>query len=172
MIKDPRSTALIAIYQTLEAARAAVTGLRQRGFKEPIIYSPLECDRLQVETGLTDTSIGLFALGGATVGAATGLLLTIGTSMQWPLMTGGQPIVSLPPFFVICFELTILFGVLATVVGMFWRVRRSRSDPKVYDPRFSADRFGVYVTCEQDRIDIVRGLLAAAGAEEVRDAKS
>lgn len=171
-MSDPKGAALIAVYQTIEAAHAAVTGLRQHGFKEPVIYSPLDSDQLQVEAGLVDNSIGLFALGGASMGAATGLLLTIGTSMQWPLMTGGQPIVSLPPFFVICFELTILFGVLATVLGMFWRVRRSRSDAKVYDPRFSADRFGVFVICEQDRIDIVRGLLSAAGAEEVRDAKS
>lgn len=172
MTHDPKGAALIAIYQTMEAVQAAVTELRQGGFKALVIYSPLECDRLQVETGLADTSIGLFALGGATVGAATGLLLTMGTSMQWPLMTGGQPIVSLPPFFVICFELTILFGVLATVLGMFWRFRRSRSDPKAYDPRFSVDRFGVYVTCEPDRIDVVRRLLSAAGAEEVRVAKS
>lgn len=169
---DPKGVALIAIYQTIEAAHAAVTGLRQHGFREPVIYSPLDGDQLQIKPGPVDSSIGWFSLGGATVGAATGLLLTIGTSMQWPLMTGGQPVVSLPPFFVICFELTILFGVLATMLGMFWQFRRSRSDPKVYDPRFSVDRFGVYVTCEQDRIDIVRGLLSAAGAEEVRNAKS
>ena len=164
--------AVIGIYDTVEAVRAAVTALREAGFKDAVLYSPLNSDELQVEPGPVDSSIGFLAFGGAAAGAAAGLLLTIGTSIQWPLMTGGQPIISLPPFFVISFELTILFGVLATMLGLFWGIHRSKSNPKFYDSRFSVGRFGVYVACEQDRVDVVRRLLSTAGAEEVRDEKS
>ncbi|HZA54426.1 MAG TPA: quinol:electron acceptor oxidoreductase subunit ActD [Candidatus Udaeobacter sp.] len=164
--------ALIGSFETAECALGAVSALRQAGFTDAVLYSPMNSDDLQVERGPADSSIGFLAFGGAAAGAALGLLLTIHTSTQWPLITGGQPIVSLPPFFVISFELTILFGVLATLVGLFWRIHRSKLDSKFYDSRFSVDRFGVYVPCGQDRAEIARGLLSAAGAEEVRDERS
>ncbi len=39
------------------------------------------------------------------------------TSLSWPLIVGGKPIVSLPPFLIIAFALTILFGALSTFLG-------------------------------------------------------
>jgi len=164
--------ALVGSFETAESALGAVSALRQAGFTDAVLYSPVNSNGFQDEQGQTDTRLGLFAFGGAAAGAALGLLLTIHTSTQWPLMTGGQPIVSLPPFFVISFELTILFGVLATLLGLFWRIHRGKLDPKFYDSRFSVDRFGVYVPCEQDRAEIARRLLSTAGAEEVRDERS
>ena len=164
--------ALIGSFETAEGALAAVRALRQAGFTDAVLYSPVNSHELQVERGPADSSIGFLAFGGAAAGAALGLLLTIHTSTQWPLITGGQPIVSLPPFLVISFELTILFGVLATLLGLFWGIHRSKLDSKFYDSRFSVDRFGVYVPCGQDRAEIARGLLSAAGAEEVRDERS
>jgi hypothetical protein len=163
---------LIGSFETAEGALDAVRGLRQAGFTDAVIYSPVNNDELQVERGQSDRGLGFLAFSGAAAGAALGLLLTIHTSTQWPLMTGGQPIVSLPPFFVISFELTILFGVLATLLGLFWGIHRSKLEPKFYDPRFSVDRFGVYVPCEHDRAETARRLLSTAGAEEVRDERS
>jgi hypothetical protein len=58
-----------------------------------------------------------FTLVGAIVGLFSGFALTIGTSLDWPLITGGKPIVSLPPYIIIAFELTILFGGILTFVG-------------------------------------------------------
>lgn len=87
------------------------------------------------------------------------------------MITGGQPIISLPPFFVISFELAILFGVITTVMGMLWGFSRNRINPKIYHPRFSADRFGLHVVCDEDQIVSVKNLLSTAGAEEVRDEK-
>ena len=164
--------ALIGSFKTAEGALGAVNALRQAGLTDAVLYSPVNSEELQVERSQTDTRLGFLAFGGAAAGAALGLLLTIHTSTQWPLMTGGQPIVSLPPFFVISFELTILFGVLATMLGLLWRIRWSKLDPKFYDSRFSVNRFGVYVTCGRDRAEIVRRLLSTAGAEEVRDERS
>ncbi len=58
-----------------------------------------------------------FTLIGAIAGLLSGFALTIGTSLDWPLITGGKPIVSLPPYIIIAFELTILFGGILTFVG-------------------------------------------------------
>ena len=58
-----------------------------------------------------------FTLIGAISGLLTGLLFTTLTSLAWPLIGGGKPIVSIPAFIIIAFELTILFGALFSFTG-------------------------------------------------------
>ena len=61
-----------------------------------------------------------FTLGGALLGMMAGFGLTLFTSLDWPLCTGGKPIVSILPFIIIAFELTILFGAVFSFVGFLW----------------------------------------------------
>ena len=58
-----------------------------------------------------------FSLLGAASGTVFGFAFTILTSLSWPLIVGGKPIVSIPPFIIIAFALTILFGALSTFFG-------------------------------------------------------
>ena len=115
--------------------------------------------------------VRLFTLLGALTGTVSGFLLTIWSSMQWGLITGCKPVASVPPYVVIAFELTILFGGVATLIGLvtLGRLPRFRPSP-AYDPRFSSDRFGVAVHCAPDRSASVRQILQTAGAEEVKAA--
>ena len=164
-------SAVLASFETIEAVSAAANGLRQTGLQHATVYSPVYAEELHGEAAVGESRIGFLSLAGAIIGAAAGLLLTIGTSMQWPLMTGGQPIISLPPFFVISFELTILLGVVATVLGMLWGIRRSITKTGSYHSRFSGDRFGIQVICDESQVASVKNLVSSAGAEEVRDEK-
>jgi hypothetical protein len=107
---------------------------------------------------------------GALTGTATGFALAIFTSMDWPLVTGGKPIVSIPAFVVIAFELTILFGALSTVIGLFINTRLPHLRPLVvYDPEFSAGRFGVYVSAPQEKMEEVRDILSSRDPAEIRE---
>jgi len=63
------------------------------------------------------SKVRYFALVGAASGTVTGFAFTILTSLSWPLIVGGKPIVSIPPFIIIAFALTILFGALSTFAG-------------------------------------------------------
>ena len=86
------------------------------------------------------SNVRLFALIGAGIGTATGFAFTILTSLSWPLIIGGKPIVSLPPFIIIAFALTILFGALSTFAGFLLlsrlpSLRRIRSQEE-YGNRF------------------------------------
>lgn len=168
---NDKVSVVLATFPTIESVSAAMRQLRQAGLQHASVYSPVYAEELHGEAGLGESRIGFLSLAGAITGAVIGLLLTIVTSARWPLITGGQPIISLPPFFVISFELTILFGVIATVGGMFWGIQRSTTKKKSYDPRFSGDRFGVQVICEEGQMASVRSLLSTAGAEEMRDEK-
>jgi molybdopterin-containing oxidoreductase family membrane subunit len=113
--------------------------------------------------------VRLFTLIGGLTGTVSGFLLTIWSAMVWDMTVGGKPIASIPPFIVIAFELTILFGGLSTVLGMavLGRLPRLRRSP-AFDPRFTDDRFGVAVHCAPGRSASVRDILRHAGAEEVK----
>lgn len=93
--------------------------------------------------------------------------MTIWMSRDWPLLVGGKPIAAIPPYVVLAFELTILYGALSTVAGMIILslVKSLRGRP--YHPSFSDDRIGVFVPCGPDQVPAVRHLLAHAGSEEV-----
>jgi hypothetical protein len=58
-----------------------------------------------------------FALIGGLAGAATGYLFTSLTALDWPLPVGNKPIVGIPAFTVIAFELMVLFGGLSSFFG-------------------------------------------------------
>jgi len=84
-------------------------------------------------------------------------------------ITGGKPVVSIPPFVVIAFELTILLTGLSTLIAVLILGRLPQTKPSpTYDPRFSVDRFGVAVACPPDKAETVGAMLSSAGAEEVR----
>jgi molybdopterin-containing oxidoreductase family membrane subunit len=76
---------------------------------------------------------------------------------------------SVPPFVISAFELTFLFGGLASALAILvlGHLPKLRPSP-TYDPRFTLDRFGVAVACSPDAVDSVSSVLSTAGAEEVR----
>jgi molybdopterin-containing oxidoreductase family membrane subunit len=89
--------------------------------------------------------------------------------MKWELVTGGKAPVSIPPFVIIAFELTILLGGLASALAALVLGRLPKLTPSpTYDPRFTLDRFGIAVACPPDKVDAVQSVLSTAGAEEVR----
>ena len=63
--------------------------------------------------------VRFFTLIGAVTGFAAGFGLTIYTVVSWPMITGGKPLISIPPFLLIAYILTILFGSLASFAGFF-----------------------------------------------------
>jgi hypothetical protein len=106
----------------------------------------------------------------ALTGTATGFAFTVWTSVDWPLVVGGKPMVSIPAYVIIAFELTILFGAIGTVIGLFVLSRLpSIKPPVVYDPEFSSGRYGVYVEAESARLDEARKIMNDQEPVELRE---
>ena len=166
---------ILASFDYLDSAVEAIEALRKAGFKKKSIqaYAPVPEHDLEHAMGYGQSPVRVFALVGALTGTATGFALSIFTSMSWPMVVGGKPIVSIPAFVVIAFELTILFGALATVIGLFINARLPhRQRIVVYNPEFSADRFGIFVPVEDDKVEEaeeVRGILQECHPIEIRN---
>ena len=163
---------ILASFDYLDSAVDAIEALRDAGFKRKAIqaYAPVPEHALEHALGYGQSSVRVFALVGALTGTATGFALSIFTAMDLPLVVGGKPIVSIPAFVVIAFELTILFGALSTVIGLFINTKLPHLKPLVvYDPEFSAGRFGVYVSASDERVNEARKILSDQDPAELRE---
>lgn len=163
---------ILASYDYLDSAVDAIGALRKAGFKKRAItaFAPVPEHDLEHAMGYHQSPVRVFALVGALTGTATGFALAIFTAMDWPLVTGGKPIVSIPAFVVIAFELTILFGALSTVIGLFINTRLPYLKPLVvYDPEFSAGRFGVHVAAPPEKVEEARRILSSQDPAELRE---
>ena len=162
---------VVGIFAHVDGTVRAVRALRERGLTDFTVYTPVPVEEIEeaVEHGRPVSPVRLFTLVGGLTGALTGFGLTIWSSLKWNLVVGGKPVVSIPPFVIIAFELTILLGGLCTLLGLLVLGRLPRLRPSAtYDPRFSVDRFGVAVRCPADKAEVARQCLKEAGAQEVR----
>ena len=162
---------VVGVFAHVDTTVTALQTLRGQGYHDLEVYTPAPIHEIEdvMEHGRPVSRVRLFTLIGGLTGTASGFLLTIWSAMQWGLVTGGKPVASIPPFVVIAFELTILFGGLATVLGMALLAGLPRLRPSAgYDPRFSNDRFGVAVRCAPGRGASVGEILRRTGAEDVR----
>jgi len=162
---------VLGIFAHVDTTVKAIRDLRAQGFQDFTVYSPIPVEEIEavVEENRPVSPVRLFTLIGGLTGMITGFGLTIWSALKWGLVTGGKPVVSIPPFVIIAFELTILLGGLSTllallVLGKLPALRRS----PMYDPRFTLDRFGIAVTCDAERAPAASRCLSQAGAEEVR----
>jgi hypothetical protein len=167
---DAAAPGLLAHYDSLDAARRAIESLRSEGFTagDLEVFSPVPAPELERAMGIETSPVRRWALLGGITGCVVGLLLTTGTSLAYPMVTQGKPIVSMPPFIVIMFELTILLTGLFTLVGMLVHARKPtvKLSPR-YREAFSVDRWGVFVAAGADDEERARRLAREAGAVEI-----
>jgi len=162
-----RLPGLLASFVHIDAAVDAIRGLRAMGHRDLVVYSPSPNHELEEALNHRVSPVRLFTLIGGLTGCAAGFGMTIWMSYDWPVLVGGKPIASIPPYVVIAFELTILLGALSTVaaVALFSVLLGKRG--VAYDPRFSDDQIGIFVPAGEDA-SRVENLLRSAGAVEVR----
>ena len=110
----------------------------------------------------------VFPLAGAICGLTAGILLTSMTQMAYPLVTGGKPILALPPMAIISYEATLLGAILFTVIGIIFESRLPRPRLGLYDNRITDGLIGVLVECEEGQVPRVEQALTQAGAVEVK----
>lgn len=81
------------------------------------IFAPHPVHRAEEILDLRPSHVRLFALVGGLTGATAAYLFTSLTALSWRLPVGNKPIVGIPPFTVIAFELMVLFGGLSSFLG-------------------------------------------------------
>jgi hypothetical protein len=161
-----REPGVLGVFGDVALAAGAVRALLAEGM-EVRSSSPAHFPGLAEAMARPPSLLGFATLTGAVAGGAIGLLLAVGASWAWPISVGGMPIVSLPAFLVIVFEMAVLVGAVTNFLALIFAGMLGRGRRGVpFDARFSRDRVGVFVPGDAAR---ARELLARHGAEEVRD---
>lgn len=159
---------LLGVFEQPVCVADAARRLRDRGFSGLEIFSPVPSHELDRALEDTPSRVRHFTLIGGLAGVTAGYAMTIWMSLDWPIMIAGKPFASIPPYTVIAFELTILLGGLLTLLGLLavGRLPRPRLDP-AYSERFSAEEFGLSVSCPDRDVPEVEALLRDNHAVEV-----
>jgi hypothetical protein len=159
---------LMAAFADEDACVRGIEALQSTGLGRPRVFSPFASEHIAKALQAPRSPVRLWVLVGGISGCVSGFALTIGLVTEYPRMVAGMPIVSIPPFVIIAFELTILFGALVGVLGFLVHGRFPALAPAPgYSPRFSNDRFGLVFECTAALQPRVEAVLRAAGAAEV-----
>lgn len=166
------ATSAIGLFGDPHGALAAAAKLKGAGFTAPAVISPIPLEAADEVLGAKKSVIKRFTFFGAILGGLSGFALAAGTAVIYLHPTGGRPIIPFPPFLIIAYEMTILFGILATVIGFLISARLPAIRDRPYVPEAAVDRFVVAVSCDNDeRAERAAAILRDAGAQEVRNAQ-
>ncbi len=164
------NTKLMGLFQDPEQAAGAMTKLKEDGFpvEDLDVYSGSPFPEGSFGEHEPEMRLYMFPLVGALVGFAIGLLWTAGTQISYPLVTGGKPLLSIPPMTIIMYENTMLGAIIFTVLGVLFESRLPRRKLGLYDERITEGYIGVIVDCPEDRASAAESALQSAGAEEIK----
>lgn len=139
----------IAEFDTPGAIMAAAERVRNEGYERWDVCTPFPVHGMDRAMGIKRTILPVIVFGGGLTGtlAATALqIFTNSTGLHipfpipvtgYPFLISGKPLLSIPAFIPVMFELTVLFSALTTVFGMFLM----NGLPRLSHPLFKSDRF-------------------------------
>lgn len=154
-------------HKLIEACREA----RSRNYTKYDAFSPFPIHGIDDAMGTKRSWIPYVTFVAGLTGCVLGGLLQYWTSaVDWPINVGGKPLFSGPAFVPVCFELTVLFGGLATAAALFFAVGIPNVKRTSLDPSFTDDKFGLFVPEEERGYSAseMEAWLRNAGAIEVR----
>ncbi|MBI2956982.1 MAG: DUF3341 domain-containing protein [Acidobacteria bacterium] len=163
---------VLGVFAHLDATLEALRRLEAAGRRDFTVLSPVPRHEILDELYPRPSPVRFYSLVGGLLGTLAGFALAsyAGLAMHRMVLTvSGKPVLAWPAYFVIGFELTVLFGALATMAGFLIHSRLPQVKAKEpYDAAFSEDRFGVFVPAEPAEAPELKRLLEEAGAVEVR----
>ena len=169
MLNMLKEKSIIGVYTDENTAADALDALNSAGY---------ETNEYEILTG-TPYPEGTFGehepkhtlyrwpLIGAACGFIVGLMLTVGTQLAYPLVTGGKPVLGIPPMAIIMYEGTMLGAILFTIIGILFESRLPRLFMGAYDTRITEGYIGITVTTSPERIEKAEEVLQNSGAQDI-----
>jgi hypothetical protein len=127
--------AVLAEFDAPDRLIEAVRAIRAQGFDRIDAFTPFPVAGLDAALDFRDRRVPAATLIGGIVGAASGFLMQVATNLDYPLRIGGRPLIAVPAFLMITFELMVLGAVLAGIGAMLFANRLPRLNHPVFDAR-------------------------------------
>lgn len=174
MSGERRLYGLLAEFQGPDELLVAARSATEAGYLRKDAYTPFPVRELPEALGFRRPKLPRIVFLGALLGGMLGYLLQYyGQVHYYPLNIGGRPFHSWPAYIVITFEMTILGGAFAAVLGMLGL----NGLPQPHHPLFNVERFELasrnhFFLCIEAadpkfEIESTRSFLEGVGAKEV-----
>jgi hypothetical protein len=165
-------SAVYGLYPNPDSAQRAVNLLRAAGVESRDIAVVSSEPHEEFDFGKRDahTSMPWLAALGGLIGGLSGYALAVLTQRDYPLITGGMPLVAKWPSGIVTYELTMLGAILSTLATLLITARLPDWKPRLYDPAVSAGNIliGVVNPAPQLRVEVEKKL-REAGSGEVKE---
>ncbi len=151
---------VVAEYDSPELLLEAAAQVRAAGYKRLEAYTPFPIHGLVDTVGFKDEKVPWIVFLGGITGASLGYALQYYTSViDYPLNVGGKPLNSLPMFFPVMYECTILFASFGAFLGMLGLNKLPQPYHGVFNtPNFeraSQDKFFLAIEADDAQFDEV-----------------
>lgn len=166
-------TGIWGTFPYLDEAATVVKKLREEG-RDYSVLSPCPRHELYDAMGQPQSRLPWIPLVFGALGIFFGYALPSWTALDWVLPVSQKPIIGIPAFTIFGFELMVLLGGMSTAIAIFlmghfdlFRSRLPKSKKFKSYGRFSNDRFGIVVRCDESQAAAVETLMKEHSAEEV-----
>lgn len=142
---------LVSVFGTEHDILGATQSARVNGYQIVDVYTPYAIHGLDTAQGITPTRLAFLTFALGLTGGVFKLGFQIWTSAwDWPVNIGGKPLISLPAFVPVTFEMMVLFAAVGSVIGFFVRSKMfPGKKPKVIYEGVTNDKF-VLVMVQND----------------------
>lgn len=151
-----------AVFSNYPKFLAALKQLAALEIPDLEVLSPVPLHDVEKLLPQKPSGVRWFTFLGGLLGLTIGIGLPVYSVRQWPLITGGKPLQTMPAFIIIAFELLILLGAIATLAGLILYARLPRHNLRGYDPRFSENSFGFVIAADVAQIPVLKQILKDA----------
>ena len=160
---------ILGLFQEVDEAVAAADALKENGVDDFEVLTGTPYPEGTFGEKPSYHRLYVFPFIGAALGFSVAILVTAGTQLAYPLVTGGKPLLALPPMFIISYEGTMLGAILFTIIGVIFESRLPRLGKIApYDTRITEGYVGLVVNVPEEQVDQVSGLFRDANAADVK----
>lgn len=172
----PEIAGVVGFFDDPESLIVATEKVRDSKFKNFDCFTPYPVHGLDHAQGLKRSKVpyvtGIFAF----TGTACAFLWQYYASVEWwPHIIGGKPLNSLPAFVPIIFELSVLFGGIATFFAMLAFNKLPNFTKKSFDPSVTNNRFAIMIEPDAKKayeLGDAESYLKSVGAKDVRHVRA
>ncbi len=166
---------VMGMFSNFEEAFATVSDIRSHvipgvSVDDVTLKSPIEHPEIEEVLGDRGSPVPKFTLFGAIFGICFGFLFLASAQATFLVQPqGGKAVVPLPSNIVLTYEMLILFGVIATVIGFLINARLMTRRHPLYSEKVSLDQIGVMLELDEKNVDPIKELFKKHKVLEIRE---
>ncbi|MBU6301794.1 MAG: DUF3341 domain-containing protein [Verrucomicrobia bacterium] len=174
--KVKRTWGYVAEFDTAASVYEAAKAMKEGGYRRWDVHSPFPIHGMDGAMGLGPSFLSRIVFCGGLAGSLTALLLQFGTQVGlYPTIVQGKPdnLFTIPAFFPVTFELTILFSAFTILFSLLVIIRLPRLHHPLFESKlftgFSDDKFILSVEARDPKFarEGTREFLQSIGAKQV-----